>query len=82
MYNQNQTIPIKKVMQDQLKSSAPNRAHVFISGKVQGVSYRFSTLETAISLGVSGWGKNLPDGRVEAVFEGSNKDVEKMIKWC
>lgn len=58
------------------------RAHVFISGTVQGVGYRFSTLDQAQQLGVSGWVRNLPDSRVEAVFEGTKADVEAMIRWC
>ncbi|MDM9379896.1 acylphosphatase [Chlorogloeopsis sp. ULAP01] len=58
------------------------RAHVFISGRVQGVGYRFATVDTASQLGLSGWVRNLPDGRVEAVFEGVQEVVEEMIRWC
>ncbi|MFQ4141789.1 acylphosphatase [Chlorogloeopsis sp. ULAP02] len=58
------------------------RAHVFISGRVQGVGYRFATVDTASQLGLSGWVRNLPDGRVEAVFEGVREVVEEMIRWC
>lgn len=58
------------------------KAHVFISGRVQGVFYRAWTQKTAQSLGLSGWVKNLPDGRVEAVFFGEKDKVEKMIKSC
>lgn len=58
------------------------RAHVFICGTVQGVGYRFSTVGEARRRGVSGWVRNLPDGRVEAVFEGSQPAVEKIIRWC
>lgn len=58
------------------------RAHVFISGKVQGVFYRANTKEMAAQIGVNGWVKNLNDGRVEAVFEGERKDIEKIIDWC
>lgn len=58
------------------------RAHIFISGRVQGVGYRFSTVEQAYELGISGWVRNLPDRRVEAVFEGSKTAVEEMIRWC
>ncbi|MGB9987814.1 acylphosphatase [Salarchaeum japonicum] len=58
------------------------RAHVFVSGTVQGVYYRANTREEAKSLGVTGWVKNLADGRVEAVFEGDEDDVEAMIEWC
>ncbi len=70
------------IMQDKSKYLKFTRAHVFISGKVQGVGYRFSTLQTAVSLDINGWVKNLPDGRVEAVFEGSEEVVKKMIYWC
>jgi len=67
------------------KPSAPQepiRAHVFVSGKVQGVGYPYSTVNEARRLGVNGWVRNLPDGRVEAVFEGSRKVVEEIIYWC
>lgn len=58
------------------------RAHVFISGTVQGVGYRFSTMRVAKQLGVSGWVRNLPDRRVEAVFEGTQKAVDAIVRWC
>lgn len=58
------------------------RAHVFISGRVQGVGYRFSTRSQAKHLGIAGWVRNLPDRRVEAVFEGPAAAVEAMIRWC
>jgi acylphosphatase len=58
------------------------RAHVFISGRVQGVGYRFSTVDQANQLGLNGWVRNLLDRRVEAVFEGSQAAVEEMIRWC
>ncbi|NIA10240.1 MAG: acylphosphatase [Nitrospiraceae bacterium] len=58
------------------------RAHVFISGKVQGVWFRASAKEKAEQLMLSGWARNLPDGRVEAVFEGGDKAVDEMVKWC
>jgi acylphosphatase len=58
------------------------RAHVFVSGRVQGVYYRATTRETARERGVDGWVKNLEDGRVEAVFEGEPDAVEAMIEWC
>jgi len=58
------------------------RAHVFVSGTVQGVYYRANTRETARERGVSGWVRNLDDGRVEAVFEGAEDAVASMIEWC
>ncbi|WP_332899392.1 MULTISPECIES: acylphosphatase [unclassified Haladaptatus] len=58
------------------------RAHVFVSGKVQGVYYRANTRDKAQELGVSGWVKNLADGRVEAVFEGDESEVDALIEWC
>jgi acylphosphatase len=58
------------------------RAHVFVSGTVQGVYYRATTRDTARERGVDGWVKNLDDGRVEAVFEGDEDAVEGMVEWC
>lgn len=58
------------------------RAHVFVSGRVQGVGFRMSTYDVANYFGLNGWVRNLPDGRVEAVFEGDKDVVEKMIRWC
>jgi acylphosphatase len=58
------------------------RAHVFISGLVQGVFFRWETRKNALKNNVKGWVRNLRDGRVEAVFEGEKEDIEKMIKFC
>ena len=58
------------------------RAHVLISGRVQGVFFRACTREEAQRLGLCGWVRNLADGRVEAVFEGEEKPVAQMIAWC
>ena len=58
------------------------RAHVFVSGRVQGVYYRASTRDAARERGVDGWVTNLDDGRVEAVFEGDEERVEAMCEWC
>ena len=58
------------------------RAHVFISGRVQGVFFRYETRLRAIRNNVTGWVRNLPDGRVEAVFEGEKENVEAMIDFC
>jgi len=56
--------------------------HVHISGRVQGVYFRDSTKEQADKLGLTGWVRNLPDGRVEAVFQGNENKIEKMLEWC
>lgn len=58
------------------------RAHVIIEGMVQGVFFRSYTKDTAESLALTGWVKNRWDGKVEAVFEGDKKNIEKMINWC
>ncbi|MGM0590689.1 MAG: acylphosphatase [Halobacteriota archaeon] len=58
------------------------RAHVFVSGTVQGVFYRANTRDAATQRGVDGWVRNLGDGRVEAVFEGPEDSVEAMVEWC
>lgn len=58
------------------------RAHVVISGRVQGVFFRMETLEEARKTGVSGWVKNKQDGTVEAVFEGEKALVDSVIQWC
>ncbi|MEA3199064.1 MAG: acylphosphatase [Thermoplasmata archaeon] len=58
------------------------RAHVFVSGKVQGVFYRDTTKQEAQKRSLAGWVRNLRDGRVEAVFEGPADDVEAMVAWC
>lgn len=55
------------------------RAHIFLKGRVQGVGFRHYTKTNAQKIGVDGWVKNLPDGRVEAVFEGADEDVEQMV---
>jgi len=58
------------------------RVHVYISGTVQGVAFRAKTRNEAIRNNVSGWVRNLPDGGVEAVFEGKPEDVERLVGWC
>jgi acylphosphatase len=69
-------------MQNPTPPSNQIRAHVLISGRVQGVGYRYATVETANQLGLSGWVRNLPDNRVEAVFEGKREIVEEIVRWC
>ena len=58
------------------------RKHVLVSGQVQGVFYRDNCRHVAGQQGVAGWVRNLPDGRVEAVFEGEPENVERMVAWA
>jgi acylphosphatase len=58
------------------------RVAVRIEGLVQGVCFRASTKEAALGEGVRGWVKNLPDGRVQALFEGYADAVDRMVLWC
>lgn len=55
------------------------RIHAYISGRVQGVGFRAATRRKAQSLRIKGWVKNLPDGRVETIAEGSSKAIENFI---
>jgi acylphosphatase len=55
---------------------------VIVSGRVQGVGYRFSTASEARRRNIAGWVRNLSDGRVEAVFEGDLPSVVQMLEWC
>jgi acylphosphatase len=57
------------------------RYRVLISGRVQGVFFRHTCHEVAREHGVSGWVRNLPDGSVEAVFEGSAGEVSRLVEW-
>jgi acylphosphatase len=58
------------------------RVRVLVSGQVQGVFYRADCGRQARALGLGGFVRNLPDGRVEAAFEGPDEDVEAMVGWC
>jgi acylphosphatase len=58
------------------------RVHVWISGEVQGVFFRSSVRSQAILHEVRGWVRNLPDGRVEAVFEGHKSNVDEIVEYC
>ena len=57
------------------------RVRIFISGRVQGVFFRHNTRKKARELGINGWVKNLPDGRVESVMEGEKEKAENLIEW-
>ncbi|MGB2895814.1 MAG: acylphosphatase [Anaerolineales bacterium] len=58
------------------------RAHLFIQGMVQGVSFRYYTMQEAQSLGLTGWVRNLWDGRVEVLLDGDEDAVKRMVEWC
>jgi acylphosphatase len=58
------------------------RAHVIVSGRVQGVFFRMETKRAADRFGVCGWVRNLKDGTVEAVFEGEQDPVDAVLAWC
>jgi len=58
------------------------RYHIIVNGRVQGVFYRSNTRGKALELGLKGWVKNLPDGRVEIVVEGEEDQIKKLIQWC
>jgi acylphosphatase len=57
------------------------RVRVFVDGRVQGVGFRASAAHEAGRLGLTGWARNLPDGRMEAVYEGPRDAVEEMLAW-
>jgi acylphosphatase len=58
------------------------RYRVLVSGHVQGVFFRDTCQRMALAHGVRGWVRNLPDGQVEAVFEGRAEDVERLVEWA
>ncbi len=58
------------------------RYRVLVSGEVQGVYFRDTCRQLALQRGVGGWVRNLPDGRVEAVFEGPADDVQYLVDWA
>jgi acylphosphatase len=58
------------------------RVRVTVTGRVQGVGFRFATRQRASSRNVAGWVRNNADGTVEAVFEGEPGQVEALVAWC
>lgn len=58
------------------------RLHILVSGVVQGVFFRHNTRITAISLGLTGWVRNLADGKVEILAEGEETELEKLASWA
>jgi acylphosphatase len=61
---------------------AQERLQLLVSGRVQGVFYRQSTAEVARRLGLDGWVRNLPDGRVELLAEGARGALEALLQAC
>ncbi len=60
----------------------PVRVHIIVQGIVQGVFFRANTRRVAQSLALTGWVKNLPDGRVEVLAEGLPDNVDDFVNWC
>jgi len=69
-------------METNRMSDEPVRAHVLVSGRVQGVYFRATAADEGGRLGLTGWVRNLPDGRVEAVVEGPRERVQRFVTWC
>jgi acylphosphatase len=61
---------------------ATRRVHAIVSGRVQGVSYRAATADTARRLGICGWVRNLSDGSVELEAEGAAEQIAALLAWC
>jgi len=62
--------------------SESKRAEIVVSGVVQGVFFRSTAAERATLAGITGWTKNMPDGTVKIVAEGSGKQLDELIEWC
>jgi acylphosphatase len=58
------------------------RVHLYVSGRVQGVSYRYYAISKARELNLSGWVQNLPCGRVELLAEGEEEALKLLVEWC
>lgn len=58
------------------------RAHLWVTGRVQGVFFRATCKEEGVALGLRGWVRNTPEGGVEAVAEGPREHVDAFIRWC
>ena len=64
------------------KNTKMVRAHLLISGRVQGVAFRYYTQDIAQSCEIMGWVRNCWDGKVEIIVEGEEEKVKKLISWC
>ncbi|HAX79550.1 MAG TPA: hypothetical protein DCY88_27900 [Cyanobacteria bacterium UBA11372] len=69
-------------MENQLAPNQRVRAHVFVSGTVHRVGFRLAAWDKANQWGIGGWVEEIPDGRVEIVFEGTKELVEAVVRWC
>jgi len=58
------------------------RTRVLVAGRVQGVGFRWAVEDEARDAGVTGWVRNFPDGRLEAIFEGEEESVRRMVGFC
>lgn len=72
---------LNKMTQEKFKKPII-RAHLLIKGRVQGVFFRASTKDKALSLGLLGWVRNLPNGQVEIIAQGKPQDVNALIAWA
>jgi acylphosphatase len=76
------TLIIAHKSSDLYPMSVPVRVRLLIQGTVQGVWYRKHAADEAIRLGLTGWVRNLPDGRVEAAAQGPQEAVDRFVAWC
>ena len=65
-----------------MRETRVSARRLVISGRVQGVGFRYSLREEALRRGVSGWARNRRDGTVEAVVQGEHDDVDRVIEWA
>jgi len=65
-----------------MKNTLHTTAHIYVSGHVQGVSFRANLWREAKKNNLTGWVRNLKDGRVEAILQGDPDRVNETIKWC
>lgn len=69
-------------MEQEARVENMRRAHIYVSGRVQGVFYRHNTQMKARELGLTGWVRNTEGGQVEVLAEGEEGRVEELIAWC
>lgn len=65
---------------DQMENRNKIRKHIYVSGRVQGVGFRYRTLSYAQELGLTGWVKNLDDGRVEMELQGTEEEINYLFQ--